>query len=147
MRRKPQHKALWGRSWDVLGRVWTLSGHSWGAFGRSWGALGALLGRSWALLGRSWGSLGAFWAPLGDLGRSWGVLGALLGRSWGAPWGILVGLGLDLGSILRRFLVELGAIWVWLFRLSLHFVSLSSCFELKKSCGKLGAAGQIWGKR
>ena len=53
LRRTPQHKELWGRSWDVLERFGALSGHSWGAFGRSWGALRALLGRSWAFLGRS----------------------------------------------------------------------------------------------
>ena len=76
LRRKPQHKALWDRSFGVLGCVWALWGHCWGTFGRSWGALRAVLGRAWALLGCSWVSPGAFWSPLG-------VLGALVGRSWG----------------------------------------------------------------
>ena len=118
-------------------------GRSRGTLGALLGVLGALLGRSWALLGRSWGSLGAFWAPLGDLGRSWGVLGALLGRSWGTPWGILVGLGFDFASISGRVGCDLGLV-----------VSLVSSFcfvvvvlRIKKSCGKLGAAGEIWGKR
>ena len=76
LRRKPQHEALWDRSFGVLGCVWALWGHCWGTFGRSWDALRAVLGRAWALLGCSWVSPGAFWSPLG-------VLGALVGRSWG----------------------------------------------------------------
>ena len=143
MRRKPQHKALWGRSWDVLGRVWTLSGHSWGAFGRSWGALGAILGAFGSLLGQSWGILGALGRPWALLGRSWGALGAFLGRSLGYFGGLGARLGIDFASISGRVGCDLGLV-----------VSLVSSFcfvvvvlRIKKSCGKLGAAGEIWGKR
>ena len=58
-----------------------------------------------------------------------------------------MGLGLDLGSIFGRFLVDLGAIWAWLFRFSLDFVSLLSCFELRKageSWGELGRVEESW---
>ena len=106
---------------------------------------GALLAALWPLLGRSWALLGRSWPLLAALGRSWGALGALLGPSWG----ILVGLGLDLGSILGQFLVDLGAIWAWLFRFSLVFFSLLSCFELRKageSWGELGSVEENWGQ-
>ena len=103
------------------------------------GALGALLERFWAFLGRSKGALGAILGPFGPLlgqpssilgafGCSWGALGAFLGRSLG----ILVGFGLDLGWMFGRFLVDLDAIWDWLFHLSLLFFSLLSCFELRQ---------------
>ena len=103
LRRKPQHKALWDRSFGVLGCVWALWGHCWGTFGRSWDALRAVLGRAWALLGCSWASPGAFWTSLG-------ALGAVVGRSWG-----------DLErseADLERFVAFLGACFVRRFSLN-----------------------------
>ena len=59
-----------------------------------------------------------------------------------------MGFGFDLGSIFGRHLVDLGAIWAWLFRFSsLDLFSLLSCFELRKaweSIGELGTTGDNW---
>ena len=68
LRRKPQHEALWDRSWVRLGALGALLGRFWAFSGRSEGALGAFLGRFGALvdgLGCFLGTLGTFLVALG----------------------------------------------------------------------------------
>ena len=74
LRRKPQHEALWDRSWVRLDALGALLGRFWAFLGQSEAGLGTSLGAFGLLLGQSWGILDV-------LRCSWGGRGAPVGRS------------------------------------------------------------------